>query len=97
PPSTLSLHDALPIYKVRSHPAWNRQQLPFLADLQAAGCARETIDRVVCTHLHVDHVGWNTMLERDKWVPTFPGATYLIGGTEWEDRKSTRLNSSHVS
>ncbi|HYV57009.1 MAG TPA: MBL fold metallo-hydrolase [Candidatus Nitrosopolaris sp.] len=70
--------------KVRSHPAWNRQQLPFLADLQAAGYPRETIDRVVCTHLHVDHVGWNTMLERGKWVPTFPRATYLIGGTEWD-------------
>ena len=70
--------------KVRSHPGFNQQKLPFLADLQAAGCARDTIDRVVCTHLHVDHVGWNTMLERGKWVPTFPHATYLIGGTEWD-------------
>ena len=36
---------------------------------------------VVCTHLHVDHVGWNTMLEDSAWVPTFPNARYLIGGT----------------
>jgi len=70
--------------KVRSHPAWNRQQLPFLENLQTVGCPRESIDRVVCTHLHVDHVGWNTMLRDGKWVATFPRATYLIGGTEWD-------------
>src|SRR5207249_10831170 len=39
---------------------------------------------VLCTHLHVDHVGWNTMLREGRWVPTFPNATYLIGGTEWD-------------
>jgi glyoxylase-like metal-dependent hydrolase (beta-lactamase superfamily II) len=38
----------------------------------------------VCTHLHVDHVGWNTMLENGKWVPTFPKARYLIGRHEYE-------------
>ena len=65
--------------KVRSHPAWNRQQLPFLENLQTVGCPRESIDRVVCTHLHVDHVGWNTMLRDGKWVATFPRATYLMG------------------
>jgi glyoxylase-like metal-dependent hydrolase (beta-lactamase superfamily II) len=42
------------------------------------------VDAVVCTHLHVDHVGWNTMLEGDKWVPTFPKARYLIGRKEYE-------------
>jgi glyoxylase-like metal-dependent hydrolase (beta-lactamase superfamily II) len=40
------------------------------------------VDTVVCTHLHVDHVGWNTMLEDGKWVPTFPRARYLIGRKE---------------
>jgi len=39
---------------------------------------------VVCTHLHVDHVGWNTTLKNGKWVPTFANARYLIGGTEWD-------------
>jgi glyoxylase-like metal-dependent hydrolase (beta-lactamase superfamily II) len=39
---------------------------------------------VVCTHLHVDHVGWNTLLEDGKWVPTFPKARYLIGRAEWD-------------
>jgi glyoxylase-like metal-dependent hydrolase (beta-lactamase superfamily II) len=70
--------------KERAHPAWNRQQLPFLEDLEKMGCPRESIDRVLCTHLHVDHVGWNTMLKNGRWVPTFPNATYLIGGTEWD-------------
>src|SRR5213075_3208540 len=68
----------------RRIPTWNNLQGPFLADLAAAGYPRESIDRVLCTHLHVDHVGWNTMLVDGKWVPTFPNARYLIGRKEWE-------------
>jgi glyoxylase-like metal-dependent hydrolase (beta-lactamase superfamily II) len=56
----------------------------FLDDLAAAGWARESVDAVVCTHLHVDHVGWNTMLVDGKWIPTFPNARYLIGRREFE-------------
>jgi glyoxylase-like metal-dependent hydrolase (beta-lactamase superfamily II) len=70
--------------KVRANPEWSKLQLPFLQDLQKIGSPRESIDRVVCTHLHVDHVGWNTMLKDGKWVATFPNAKYLIGGTEWD-------------
>jgi len=70
--------------KDRPIPEWSRQHWPFLANLGAAGYTRESIDTVVCTHLHVDHVGWNTMLLNGKWVPTFPNARYLIGGTEWD-------------
>jgi glyoxylase-like metal-dependent hydrolase (beta-lactamase superfamily II) len=70
--------------KVRPNPEWNKLQLPFLEDLKKAGYPRESFDRVVCTHLHVDHVGWNTMRKNDKWVATFPNAKYLIGGTEWD-------------
>jgi glyoxylase-like metal-dependent hydrolase (beta-lactamase superfamily II) len=70
--------------KVRSNPEWNKLQLPFLQDLQKLGYSRESIDNVICTHLHIDHVGWNTMLKNDKWVATFPNARYLIGGTEWD-------------
>lgn len=55
---------------------------PFLEDMTAAGWPPESVDVVVCTHLHVDHVGWNTRLEGDRWVPTFPNARYLIGKTE---------------
>src|SRR5580658_3153952 len=56
----------------------------FLKDLEAIGWTRESVNAVVCTHLHVDHVGWNTMLEDGKWVPTFPGARYFIGRREYE-------------
>jgi len=70
--------------KPRSVPGWNQLQLPFLEDLEKAGYPRESIDTVLCTHLHVDHVGWNTMLVDGEWVPTFPNARYLIGQTEYE-------------
>lgn len=57
---------------------------PFLQQLAAAGWSRDGVDAAVCTHLHVDHVGWNTMLENGRWVPTFPKAQYLIGRAEYE-------------
>ena len=57
---------------------------PFLKRLGEAGWARESVDLVVCTHLHVDHVGWNTMLVDGKWTPTFPNARYLMGRREFE-------------
>src|SRR5438067_3252668 len=53
----------------RRIPTWNNLQGPFLSDLAAAGYPRESIDTVLCTHLHVDHVGWNTMLVGGKWLP----------------------------
>jgi glyoxylase-like metal-dependent hydrolase (beta-lactamase superfamily II) len=52
----------------RRIPNWNNLDLPFLADMEAAGFPRESIDTVLCTHLHVDHVGWNTMLDGGRWV-----------------------------
>ena len=69
--------------KERDIPAWSHLQTSFLADLEAAGYPRESIDTVLCTHLHVDHVGWNTMLVDGAWLPTFPNARYLVGETEW--------------
>ena len=57
---------------------WHMLQTGFLEDLASAGYAPDTIDTVLCTHLHLDHVGWNTMLIDGRWVPTFPGARYLI-------------------
>lgn len=82
----------------RRIPHWNDRQGPFLADLAAAGFPRESIDTVLCTHLHVDHVGWNTMLVDGKWVPTFPRARYLMGRTEyqhWRDN-TAREDMRHV-
>jgi glyoxylase-like metal-dependent hydrolase (beta-lactamase superfamily II) len=57
---------------------------PFLQHLAEAGWSREGVDAVVCTHLHVDHVGWNTLLKHGQWAPTFPNARYFIGRREYE-------------
>lgn len=70
--------------KQRNIPNWTNLQLPFLEDLEKAGYKRQDIDTVMCTHLHVDHVGWNTMLVDDEWIPTFPNARYLMGRKEYE-------------
>lgn len=56
----------------------------FLKAFEATGWTRESVDVVVCTHLHVDHVGWNTMQADGRWVPTFPNARYLFGRAEFE-------------
>ncbi len=56
----------------------------FLQQMEQAGWPRESVDAVICTHLHVDHVGWNTMLVDGRWIPTFPNARYLIGRREYE-------------
>jgi glyoxylase-like metal-dependent hydrolase (beta-lactamase superfamily II) len=57
---------------------------PFLQHLADAGWSSDSVNAVICTHLHADHVGWNTMLVGCKWVPTFPKARYLIGKREFE-------------
>jgi glyoxylase-like metal-dependent hydrolase (beta-lactamase superfamily II) len=79
--------------KHRVNPGWNRLQLPFLADMAAAGYPPESIDVVVCTHLHVDHIGWNTRLVDGRWVPTFPNARYVFVAREvdhWRGEGPTR-------
>ncbi len=69
--------------KPRKNPAFDRLQLPFLARLEAAGARPEDVDVVLCTHLHFDHVGWNTRWDGARWVPTFPRARYLFAKAEW--------------
>ncbi|EFE72222.1 MBL fold metallo-hydrolase [Streptomyces viridosporus] len=59
-------------------PVWNRLETDFLANLSRAGVEPEDVDIVINTHLHIDHVGWNTYLHGRRWVPTFPNATYLM-------------------
>ena len=68
----------------RNVPTWNNRKDPFLDTLTAAGFPPDSIDTVLCTHLHVDHVGWNTKLVDGKWVPTFANARYVFGKTEYE-------------
>jgi glyoxylase-like metal-dependent hydrolase (beta-lactamase superfamily II) len=66
--------------KLRYHMA----RWPYLERLAAVGVTPESVDLVVFTHLHVDHVGWNTRLVDGRWVPTFPRARYLFVQREWE-------------
>lgn len=62
---------------------WHQREASgYLERLAAAGLSPDDIDIVLCTHLHADHVGWNTRLENGRWVPTFPKARYLIGKAE---------------
>ena len=65
-------------------PDWSNLQLPFLEDLKKLGHAPESIDTVICTHLHVDHVGWNTRKVNGNWEPTFPNARYLVVKEEYD-------------
>lgn len=81
--------------KQRAFPNWTNLQTSFLEDLQAQGYPRESIDTVLCTHLHVDHVGWNTMLVDGEWIPTFPNARYLVAEKEfryWDAEVPDELN-----
>ena len=59
-------------HKQRSIPDVNQAETPFLANLAAVGLTTDDVDLVLCTHLHFDHVGWNTRLENGRWVPTSP-------------------------
>ena len=68
----------------RNVPTWNHRTTPFLETMTAAGFPPDSIDTVLCTHLHVDHVGWNTKLAGGQWVPTFANARYVFGKTEYE-------------
>lgn len=70
--------------KERSYPRWNRMQGRFLQDFVAAGFALDRVDTVLCTHMHVDHVGWNTRLVDGRWEPTFEKARYLFAEKEWQ-------------
>ena len=68
--------------------ATSPQPRPFLENLEAAGVRCEDVDVVLCTHLHVDHVGWNTRDEGGAWVPTFANARYLFAADEFESLKA---------
>lgn len=74
--------------KSRPGTAFDNLQTPFLEHMHDAGWTQDSVDIVMCTHLHVDHVGWNTMREGGKpdgkWVPTFPKARYLMGEREFD-------------
>lgn len=81
----------------RGVPHWNGLDKPYLQDLAKAGYPAESIDTVICTHLHVDHVGWNTRLVDGQWVPTFPNARYLFGRIEYEYWKKHSTDAAHAA
>ena len=68
----------------REFPVFNHMQTTFLEDLASIGVSTDDVDTVLCTHLHFDHVGWNTRLVNGRWVPTFPKARYLFSRKEYE-------------
>ena len=71
--------------KPRQRAIWNMTTGgTFLANLKATGVQPEAIDYVMCTHMHVDHIGWNTQLRDGRWVPTFPNATYVFSRQEFQ-------------
>lgn len=83
-------------HKDRPHrPLWHqRNDNRFMSGLAQVGLAPQDIDYVLCTHLHTDHVGWNTRLEDGRWVPTFPNARYLFSAIElqyWLDRNEQTI------
>ena len=70
--------------KTRKLPMFDHLREPFLQHLAAAGCQPADVDYVLLTHLHIDHVGWNTRLVEGRWVPTFPNARYVFSRAEDE-------------
>jgi len=83
-------------HKRRSIPDVDRVETPFLANLSRLGLTTDDIDLVLCTHLHFDHVGWNTRLADGKWVPTFANARYLFSRRDFEHFGKQKLEDDHL-
>ena len=71
----------------REYDVFVNMHTSFIEDITAAGCPPDEITDVLCTHLHFDHVGWNTRKDGENWVPTFPNARYLFSKKEWAQWK----------
>jgi glyoxylase-like metal-dependent hydrolase (beta-lactamase superfamily II) len=85
PHHTILIDSCIGNDKPRLRPKWNmKTDDTYMRGLAAAGFSIEDIDYVMCTHLHVDHVGWNTRLENGRWVPTFPNARYVFAKDEFD-------------
>lgn len=78
--------------------SWNdRRDTTWLNNLAAAGAQPEDIDYVFCSHLHIDHCGWNTQLIDGRWVPTFPNAKYVFSKAELEATEAGNSDSYRES
>jgi glyoxylase-like metal-dependent hydrolase (beta-lactamase superfamily II) len=80
-------------------PVWSHLETGFLSNLEEAGVRPQDVDIVINTHLHNDHVGWNTYLHDRQWVPTFPNAIYLMPQRDFDywnpDNDRRRLGRGH--
>jgi glyoxylase-like metal-dependent hydrolase (beta-lactamase superfamily II) len=96
---TILLDACVGEHKMRPlRPEWNvRSGTNYLANLAAAGCVPGDVDIVMCTHLHADHVGWNTRLESGRWVPTFPNARYVMSQREIDQRSQEAAKSPQAN
>jgi glyoxylase-like metal-dependent hydrolase (beta-lactamase superfamily II) len=77
-------------------PPWHERKGDFLAQLRSCGVGPSDIEIVINTHLHADHVGWNTVLESGTWVPTFPNARYVVSKTEMDFWRGRYQSDSHI-
>jgi glyoxylase-like metal-dependent hydrolase (beta-lactamase superfamily II) len=98
PHHTIMIDSCVGNHKPRpTRPFWNMMNSDrYEKNLAAAGFGVNDIDFVMCTHLHTDHVGWNTRLENGRWVPTFPNARYVFSDREltyWTQRQKNEPDS----
>jgi glyoxylase-like metal-dependent hydrolase (beta-lactamase superfamily II) len=91
PTKTIIVDTCIGEGRVREYPIFTHMQSDYLEDLVAAGYDPDTADIVICTHLHFDHVGWNTIEVNGRWVPTFPNARYLFSRKEYEHWQTERV------
>lgn len=96
PDKTIIVDTCIGEGREREFPIFCNMQSDYLKDLAAAGYDPETVDIVLCTHLHFDHVGWNTWRDGERWVPTFPNARYLFGKDEYDHWKSDGHGGHHM-
>lgn len=92
PEKTIVIDTCIGADRQREFEIFTNMQTSYLEDLAEAGYDPDAVDIVLCTHLHFDHVGWNTKLENGRWVPTFPNARYLFGKKEhahWQAVRET--------
>src|SRR3954452_18779919 len=85
PDHTILIDSCIGNDKPRTRPAWNmKTDNTYMRALAAAGLEVDNIDFVMCTHMHADHVGWNTRLDNGRWVPSFPNARYVFAQREYD-------------
>jgi len=90
PSKTIIVDTCIGEGRVREYEIFTNMQSDYLDDLAAAGYDPDAADIVLCTHLHFDHVGWNTRAENGRWVPTFPNARYLFDRHEYDHWQAAR-------